>query len=96
MIGLPGETEDSARRTIQFADELKHLGLNYADFYPLMPFDGSPIKKTPEKYGIRILERDTTKYCNGGKELYVPTETEKLSQAKIKELLTEARSRWKS
>lgn len=91
IIGLPGETEQTARKTIEFAKELKKLGMTYADFYPLMPFKGSPIGDNPSEYGIEILEIDTRKYFNGGKELVVPTQTRSLSQAKIKELITEAR-----
>ncbi len=68
MFGLPGENEKDANKTIEFARELKGYGMAYADFYILMPFPGTPIWKDPKKYGIKIMEKDFTKYLVAGKE----------------------------
>ena len=68
MFGLPGETEKDAYKTIEFAKELKGYGMAYADFYILMPFPGTPIWKDPNKYGIKIMEKDFTKYLVAGKD----------------------------
>ncbi|MHA1876755.1 MAG: B12-binding domain-containing radical SAM protein [Promethearchaeota archaeon] len=95
IIGLPGEDEESAKQTIEYARELHKCGLHYADFYPLIPFPGSPVHRMPDRMGIKILDNDSSKYISGGKELYIPTETEHLPRDKIKELIMEARSEWK-
>ena len=92
IIGLPGETEETARKTVAFSEEMKYKGLTSADFYSLTPFPGSPIWDDPEKYGIKILSRDFDSYLQ--KEDPV-IETENLSRDKIKEIVEEGRNKWK-
>lgn len=91
IIGLPGETEETARKTIEFAEEMRSTGLTDADFYALTPFPGSAIWENPEKYGIKILSRDFDSYMQTGEPVI---ETGGLSREKIKSLVVEARSRW--
>lgn len=95
IIGLPGETEETARQTIDLANNLRNKGLAYADFYPLCPYPGSEVAKNPEKYGIEILDPNPEHYLNGGKELYIPTQTKNLKKSKIKELIMGAREQWR-
>jgi radical SAM superfamily enzyme YgiQ (UPF0313 family) len=90
IIGLPGETEQTARQTIRFAQRLSKYGLT-ADFYPLCPFKGSPIAENPDAYGIRVLNSDSATYLNGGTELNVPTETIDLKADAIRRLIMGAR-----
>ena len=91
IIGLPGETEETARKTIAFAEEMRGRGLTYADFYVLTPFPGSPVWDNPEKYGIKILSRDFNSYM----QVWDPViETATLSRERIKFLADEARSGW--
>jgi radical SAM superfamily enzyme YgiQ (UPF0313 family) len=92
IIGLPGETEETARKTIEFAEEMRHNGLKYADFYTLTPFPGNPVWDNPEKYGLRILSRDFDSYLQKGDPVI---ETENLSKERISKILGEARARWK-
>lgn len=92
IIGLPGETYETARKTIEFAEEMRNKGLTNADFYSLSPFPGSEIWKNPEKYDIRILSKNFDNYLQKGNPII---ETEHLSIKKIEELLKEARTRWK-
>jgi len=92
ILGLPGETKETARETIRFAEEMKEKGLTSADFYVLTPFPGSEIWDSPEKFGIKILSRSFNEYLQKGDPVI---ETEKLNQEEIKELLIEARERWK-
>lgn len=40
ILGLPGETEESAQRTLDFAAA---LDLDFANFYSAVPFPGSPL-----------------------------------------------------
>jgi radical SAM superfamily enzyme YgiQ (UPF0313 family) len=84
IFGLPGETEETAKRTLEFAEELKEYGMNKADFYPLQPYPGTAIWERPEDFGIKILDRDYTKYLQAGREEHVvPLETEGLSADRI-------------
>jgi radical SAM superfamily enzyme YgiQ (UPF0313 family) len=92
IIGLPGETNETARKTIEFSEEMRYQGLKHADFYTLTPFPGNAIWNNPEKYGIKILSKNFDAYLQKGCPLI---ETEHLSQKRIKELLEEARTRWK-
>jgi radical SAM superfamily enzyme YgiQ (UPF0313 family) len=96
IIGLPGETEETARQTIDFSLKLKEQGLTSADFYALMPFPGTTIWENPEKYGIEILDRDYTKYLQVGKyKTKVYHRTKELSSERIEQLIEEARRLWK-
>ena len=92
VIGLPGETYETARKTIEFAEEMRNKGLTNADFYSLSPFPGSEIWKNPEKYNIKILSKNFDNYLQKGNPVI---ETEYLPIKKIEELLKEARTRWK-
>jgi len=96
IIGLPGETHQSAVDTLNFAESLRHEGLAYADFYPLCPYPGSPIYQNPEKFDIIIEDQDYSHYLNGGKELVVPTRTRDLTSEQIKEFIQAARRKWKN
>jgi len=92
ILGLPGETEKTANETIRFAEELRNLGMEYCDFYPLVPFPGTDIWTNPDKYGIRILDRDYSKFLQATKgEPKIVCETVGLKAEKISELLKEAK-----
>lgn len=96
IIGLPGETEQTARKTIDFAMEMKGKGLEAADFYYLTPFPGTPIWHNPDRFGIKIIDRDYTKYLEAGKSARCYVETDGLKSSRIEELVQEARDKWKS
>ncbi len=53
IIGLPGETKETALDTINFA---KSLNIAYADCYPLTPYPNTPLWDNPEKYNIKIIK----------------------------------------
>ena len=61
ILGLPGETSDTIRETIEFGEELKDLGLSYG-FHLLAPFPGTEIRDESTRYGIRILTDDWSQY----------------------------------
>ncbi|RLA88975.1 MAG: hypothetical protein DRG20_05340 [Deltaproteobacteria bacterium] len=48
ILGLPGETEKSANKSIMFA---KSIGLDFAQFYFAVPFPGSRLYQTAVKEG---------------------------------------------
>lgn len=55
MVGGPGETEDSARRTLESIDDLFARGLtDLADYYICTPYPGTDLYRRPDVYGIQI------------------------------------------
>ena len=61
ILGLPGETPQTIRETLDFGEQLKALGLSYG-FHLLAPFPGTEIREDSEHYGIRILTHDWSQY----------------------------------
>ena len=59
IIGLPGEPEDVIDQTISFLENVSPVSVLASI---LCPLPGSAIYKTPEKYGVKILSRDWSKY----------------------------------
>ncbi|MFA4907186.1 MAG: radical SAM protein [archaeon] len=55
IIGLPGETPEMARKTVEFA---KSLDLDYAQFCICTPFPGTEMFNTAEEYGTLNKEYD--------------------------------------
>jgi radical SAM superfamily enzyme YgiQ (UPF0313 family) len=61
IVGLPGETAETLKQTMQFA---QGLGTSYG-FNVLSPFPGTEVREKAAEYGIEILTNDWTKYdCN--------------------------------
>jgi anaerobic magnesium-protoporphyrin IX monomethyl ester cyclase len=61
ILGLPGETPETMRQSLQFA---QGLGASYG-FHVLSPFPGTEVREKAAEYGIEILTDDWTKYdCN--------------------------------
>ena len=58
ILGLPGETEETMKKTIQFAKELSD---NYG-FHVLAPFPGTEVREMKDYYGIEILTDDWDLY----------------------------------
>lgn len=66
MIGLPGETPETARETIKYAIDLDP---DYAQFTITTPYPGTELWKTAEQWGT--LNRDFTDF-NEWKPVFVP------------------------
>jgi len=96
IIGLPGESEESAKKTIEFAKYLKGEGLTAADFYYLTPFPGTPIWNDPKKYGIEIIDKDYTNYLQAGKTAHCVIKTKYLNNKRIEELVGQAKREFKN
>lgn len=61
ILGLPGETPETMRQSLAFA---QGLGASYG-FHVLSPFPGTEVREKAAEYGIEILTDDWTKYdCN--------------------------------
>lgn len=58
IIGLPGETAETLKQTVDFAKELE---TSYG-FHILAPFPGTELRERAEELGIRILTDDWLKY----------------------------------
>lgn len=72
IVGLPGETLESALQILPFLTETRP---DLVGIHALSPFPGTEIYEHPERYGIKILHREWNKY-----DLISPTtETEYLS-----------------
>jgi len=61
ILGLPGETPQTIRQTMDFGEQLKKLGLLFG-FHLLAPFPGTEIRENSDRYGIRILTDDWSQY----------------------------------
>jgi len=62
IIGLPGETEATLRKTVEFADELHQEFGSLYGFHILAPFPGTEVREKATEYGLEILTSDWTKY----------------------------------
>lgn len=87
VFGLPGETHDSAHRTIKLLRSLLDESLvDYTHCTVLVPYPGTQIFDNPEKFKVKILSKDYNDYWMGcdylGADLPV-IETEELSHIEI-------------
>jgi radical SAM superfamily enzyme YgiQ (UPF0313 family) len=62
IVGLPGETEETLRKTVEFAEELKNEFGSLYGFHILSPFPGTEVREKAAEYGLEILNSDWTKY----------------------------------
>lgn len=58
ILGLPGETEETVRNTLEFAEG---LGASYG-FHILAPFPGTEVRINAKEYGISVLSDDWDLY----------------------------------
>jgi len=61
ILGLPGETPETIKETLEFGNRLKKLGLSFG-FHLLAPFPGTEVREYSERYGIKILTDDWSQY----------------------------------
>ena len=61
ILGLPGETPRTIEETMDFGKKMKSLGLAFG-FHLLAPFPGTEIREQSDKYGIKILTDDWSRY----------------------------------
>jgi len=83
ILGLPGESWDTALKSMAFGDELYHkYGAKYG-FHILSPLPGTELYERVKDYGIRILSRNWARY-NANEPI---TETATMSKEMIKEAM---------
>lgn len=62
ILGLPGESPETAQQSLKFAQELdRDYGAKYG-FHLLSPLPGTELYERPGDYGLRILSRNWAKY----------------------------------
>jgi len=84
ILGLPGESRDTAHKSLAFGDELYHqYGAKYG-FHMLSPLPGTEIYERAKDYGIRILSRNWGRY-NANEPI---TETATMSREMVKEAMS--------
>jgi anaerobic magnesium-protoporphyrin IX monomethyl ester cyclase len=84
IFGLPGESRDTALKSLAFGDELYHkYGAKYG-FHMLSPLPGTEVYERAKDYGIRILSRNWARY-NANEPI---TETATMSKEMIKEAMS--------
>ena len=59
IVGFPGETWDTIKKTVDFVKKVKP---NEFVVYPFIPYPGTLLYNCPEKYGLRNIDKDFTKY----------------------------------
>jgi radical SAM superfamily enzyme YgiQ (UPF0313 family) len=61
ILGLPGETPETIKESMDFGERLKKLGLSFG-FHLLAPFPGTEVREQCSKFGIKILTDDWSQY----------------------------------
>ncbi|MDQ1331619.1 MAG: anaerobic magnesium-protoporphyrin monomethyl ester cyclase [Thermodesulfobacteriota bacterium] len=61
ILGLPGETPETLKETVEFGNMLKEMGVSHG-FHLLAPFPGTEIREEKEKFDIKILSDDWRDY----------------------------------
>ncbi len=83
ILGLPGETPETAHRTRALARELfEGYGIQYG-FHFLSPFPGTEVYDKADEFGVRILTRNWARY-NANEPI---TETTPASLATVREIV---------
>ncbi len=84
ILGLPGENQDTARKSLAFGDELyQKYGAKYG-FHMLSPLPGTEIYERAKDYGIRIFSRNWARY-NANEPI---TETAAMTREMVNEAMS--------
>lgn len=61
ILGLPGETPETIRETVEFGEALSKMGVQHG-FHILAPFPGTEVRDKIDHYDLKILTDDWPKY----------------------------------
>ncbi len=73
ILGLPGETPETVRKTLEFAKSLSPM----YGYHILAPFPGTEVREKAAEYGMRILTDDWNRYDANqsvAESIYMPHE----------------------
>lgn len=87
MIGSPGDTEETIRKTIDFS---KELDADFAQFSICTPFPGSELFDILSKRGVKIEDWDKASYVTSKSKSKPLILTEKLSEEEVKKWYSKA------
>lgn len=63
LVGLPGETEETAELTIEKIREMVDKGIaDFVEYRCVVPFPGSLMWEQAKKFGVNIIHKDWSKY----------------------------------
>jgi anaerobic magnesium-protoporphyrin IX monomethyl ester cyclase len=62
ILGLPGETEETLQKTVEFSNQLREEFGSLIGLHILSPFPGTEARERAADYGLQILSNDWTKY----------------------------------
>ncbi|MCP4762262.1 MAG: B12-binding domain-containing radical SAM protein [archaeon] len=87
VIGLPGETESTFKKTLNYLKNLPLIsGVDRVEFFVATPYPGSDLALNKEKYGIKLSNKHYNFYnC---REIIMETST--LDRIQIKEMVSQA------
>jgi radical SAM superfamily enzyme YgiQ (UPF0313 family) len=77
ILGLPGETPETLKETLDFSQELKEMGLS-SGFHLLAPFPGTEIRENRRQLGLKILSDDWSQYHANRAIVETPTVKKKM------------------
>lgn len=85
ILGLPGETPETARRTVALARGFRdEYGVKFG-FHLLAPLPGTELREKADEYGIRILTSDWARY-DANEPI---TETATMSAEAVREIMAD-------
>ena len=63
MVGLPGESRETAENTIKYAENLfKENLIDLVEYYITTPYPGTDLYSNPDRYKIKIIENSFDKW----------------------------------
>ncbi|MEJ2248153.1 MAG: radical SAM protein [Candidatus Lokiarchaeota archaeon] len=87
VLGLPGETEETFNRTINFIKELPFTENDKINYFIATPYPGSRLWIEKKTFGLQIFEKNFDKYdCE-----HLIFETKDLSKDKLKEMIKQTK-----
>jgi len=61
ILGLPGETPESLKDSVDFGERLKGMGVSHG-FHLLAPFPGTVVREEIDRYDLTILSHEWSQY----------------------------------
>ncbi|OGP52067.1 MAG: B12-binding domain-containing radical SAM protein [Deltaproteobacteria bacterium RBG_13_43_22] len=77
ILGLPGETPETLRQTVDFGEKIGSIG-GSSGFHLLAPFPGTEIREKMDALGLSILTHDWSQYHANRAIVETPSVTKKM------------------